>query len=767
MKKTEGGGGKMALDKTPPCLYPDGFRGTMNQVLSGKYNRIIEQLSDQTAKRLAENFVTYCSNVFNETVLSHGRITWERIMPKINIMLASRIVESMYTKAQDDTVGLLAECYIVQDSSDSIKSLIWPYEYRKIPAAQKTALGQAPPEPTVIQGKRKLRIDQPNCVRYQVDKSLLTALHNLFPLFNSLAGDTLKMEWTNHLTNGEREAMNTFLKENKKMQDLIETSLIKGGVAKLLLDTIDNAVNMHCLPDTPAKSSISSVQMVKLYTDRLRTLTCALNKERSCREGVAWFLRQINDSFITYCDNGLAVTELLTEFEDPDKTPVGVVLLTPALKRFLVNLDTIQPPVKIKVITKKALISTKLSDYNPSVALAGNSIIMDHDHCFANRKSIDSESETKQLDIQYMYMGDKKYAVYEIRNDKLDDEFIERTGLSHEFTEDEVHFFGVTFNTQSPVLGGSQNFPLIPKRSFFMGSDGVRCEIKLSALKEFVKKMYSVPHKRDINTLMETQLRRLRRLKIDISEKEAKQLKMEFLVNADKIFPLHEVDEDVLIMYPYMCFSPMYNWTVFCDHFATLASNIQFTDRMPKVTDAIILNATDWWKNFQRKNSNLCSILAKVEDVESNELSPYSQHSDSTYKELGISKKHAVKVSMNLPVLFDLCQLCPVLKGIDYKDMRYVENGIDLIETSSKIEIPDFIEKIAILKAILQILLSIGPACNAPSLLGFGCPAGEKSDLKKSSSFDEEADLKQYDVNHFVDWIMAKNMLPPFGIALV
>ena len=96
----------------------------MNQILSGKCNRLIDQLSDQTSKRLAENFVTYCSNVFNETVLSGGRITWDRVMPKLNIMLASRIVESMYSKAQDDTVGLLAECYIVQDSSESIKNLI-------------------------------------------------------------------------------------------------------------------------------------------------------------------------------------------------------------------------------------------------------------------------------------------------------------------------------------------------------------------------------------------------------------------------------------------------------------------------------------------------------------------------------------------------------------------------------------------------------------------------------------------------------------------
>ena len=405
----------MALDKTPPYLYPDGFRGTMNQILSGKCNRLIDQLSDQTSKRLAENFVTYCSNVFNETVLSGGRITWDRVMPKLNIMLASRIVESMYSKAQDDTVGLLAECYIVQDSSESIKNLIWPYEYRRIPAAQITVLGQAPPEPQVIQGKRKLRIDQPNCVRYRVDKTLLGALKALFPTFNSLTGDNLTMEWTKNLTNGEREAMNTFLKENKKMQSMIETSLIKGGVTKLVLDTIENAVNMHCLSDTPANSVISSVQMVKLYTDRLRTLTCALNKERSCREGVAWFLRQINDSFNSYCDNGLAVPELMTEFDNPDQAPVGVVLLTPALKRYLVNLERILPPVKVTMTTKKALISTELSQYSPTVALCGNPVVSDQAGGFANRKIIDTESETKQLDIQYMYMGDQKYAVYEIR----------------------------------------------------------------------------------------------------------------------------------------------------------------------------------------------------------------------------------------------------------------------------------------------------------------------------------------------------------------
>ena len=184
-------------------------------------------------------------------------------------------------------------------------------------------------------------------MRYRVDETLLSALKALFPTFNSLTGDNLTMEWTNNLTNGEREAMNTFLKENKKMQSMIETSLIKGGVTKLVLDTIENAVNMHCLPDTPANSVISSVQMVKLYTDRLRTLTCASNKERSCREGVAWFFRQINDSFTSYCDNGLAVPELMTEFDNPDQAPVGVVLLTPALKRYLVNLERILPPVKV------------------------------------------------------------------------------------------------------------------------------------------------------------------------------------------------------------------------------------------------------------------------------------------------------------------------------------------------------------------------------------------------------------------------------------
>ena len=264
--------------------------------------------------------------------------------------------------------------------------------------------------------------------------------------------------------------------------------------------------------------------------------------------------------------------------------------------------------------TKKALISTELSQYSPTVALGGNPVVSDQAGGFANRKIIDTESETKQLDIQYMYMGEQKYAVYEIRNDRLDEDFIEQTGLSHEFTEDEVHFFGVTFNNQPPVLGGSQSSPLIPKRAWFMGSDGVRCEIKLSALKEFIKKMYDVPHERNTGEVMENQLKRLRRLKIDISEKDAKILMNEFKVNADKIFPLHELcDDGILRMYSQMCLSPRYNWTVFCDHFATLAANIQFTDRIPisKEFEQGGKNAIDWWKLFQRTNPDYAVFLLR------------------------------------------------------------------------------------------------------------------------------------------------------------
>lgn len=750
-----------------PYLYPDGFRGTINQVLSGKCNGYIDKLSDQTKRRLANNLFTFYSNVLNETVLSRGQITMERIMPHINVLLATRIVESVCKNAQDTVAGLLGEFNIVRDSSESVNSLITPYEYRIIPAAQATALGQSPPEPRVITGKRVLRTSRPNCVQYRVSKSLLYALKALFPTLNSLSGRVLSMEWTDKLTNGEKEAMNTFTKENLKMQTMVELSLIKGGVAALLTNTIENAVNMHCLPDASGSSNVNSVQMAKLYTDRLRMHTCALNRERSCLKGIDWFLSDVNASFTTYCDNGLSQQKLLPEFEDPNKTPAGVVLLTPALKRFLVNAGKISPPEKVKVTMRAGLISTQLAQYSPTVALAGNAVTNDPDMVggFANRELIDTTSEKKTIDIQYITMGDQKYAVYEVRNDVLDGNFINGIGLSHNFTEDEVHFFGVTFNGQPPVLGGSRASPLIPKRAWFMGSDGVRNEIKLSALKGFIKRMYTVPQGRSVDEAIDVQLNRLRRLKLDLTDKDAKALTNEFLSNADKIFPLHKIDNGRFAMYPQTCLSPRYTWTVFCDHFATLAANIQVTDRPPVSQPKDEKDAFEWWSEFRDSNPGLCNILSTI-------------------------NKDKPRVTMNLPVLYDLCQLCSVLKGIDFTAMKDVIDGVKLIRS----DLVFGCGKKDILSTVLQIILTMGPVANRSplqeaensssydlsgmtesgtnkdGLFGSGMRSATNQDelVSKSSLIEFGGEeYPKYDVDGFVDWMTERNMMPPFGVAFL
>lgn len=788
----------MSIDASPPILYPDGFQGTMNQVTGGKYNRLLDKLSELSQKRLAECLITYYRNAFNETVKTEGRITWDRVMPHINIMLAVRTVESMYVEAQDDTVGLLAECYVVQDSSDTVKTLIWPYVYRLIPAAQATHLGQSAPEPQVIEGKRKLRMGEPNRCQYAVEKSLLSALKTLFPALNALTGDTLRMKWENlkedKLTNGEHQALNTFMKLNSDMQRMVEGSLIKGGVTKLVLDTIGNSVNMHCLPDVECNSVIDSVQMVKLYTDRLRTLTCALNRERSCIEGVDWFLSQVNANFMAFCDNGLAIPELITTFHDPDQEPAGVVMLTPALKSFLVYANKIGPPVKVKVTVKRALVSTEMAQYSPTVALAGNAVTKRRDDGgFDKRKTIDHDSAEKQLNIQYMVMGDQKYAVYEIRNDRLDRTILDQTGLSHEFTLDEVHFLGVTFNNQPPVIGGSKSSPIIPKRAWFMGSDGVRCEIKLSALKEFMKKMYTVPHGRDTKEAIENQLNRLRRLHIDVTDKDAKILTQEFKSNASKIFPLHElVDGRYLVMYPQTCLSPKYTWTVFCDHFATLSSSMQFADRPPIMKECPDNGtALKWWKKFSTSNPDLCELLATINDD---------------------------GVTINLPIIYDLCQLCSVLKGIEFREVSdSVANGLELLKNPLE---PGQLTKGSILRSTLQIILRMGPLkegergrrrrrrrITGGEERGEG-EGGEKSSTERSREYEmesyyydkdhsdsykrfgqleeevvgslkdskrdyyyEEEDIdeskREYDVERFVDWLVSNNMMPPFAIALL
>ena len=103
---------------------------------------------------------------------------------------------------------------------------------------------------------------------------------------------------------------------------------------------------------------------------------------------------------------------------------------------------------------------------------------------------------------------------------------------------------------------------------------------------------------------------------------------------------------------------------------------------------------------------------------------------------------------MNLPVLYNLCQLCPVLKGIDYKDIQCVEDGLTLVKSNIDMK---GVGKPMILKAVLQILLNIGPEC-------------ENADRQSDELFGAGA---KYNIDRFVDWLITKNMLPPFGIAFL